>query len=682
MRAALSGFLAGLAIAVLAGPAHGSADGGVRSTFAYGAGNRALAMGSAYVAVADDASGAIWNPAGLGRLSRRELQASSARLYGLDMSEQYGALAVPSWRWGAAALVFRRFAVGGIEMRDERNVLLSEFEDSETEFSVAYGRSASERWSFGGLAKLQRQKIAGYDDFGLGIDLGLQARPGLLFTSGADWARRLSFGLAVRNAIEPSLRLDQDDVADPSALRTGLAYRQPIGGTRALLATVDVEKTKDVDVDLRAGLEARLHSLIALRGGWNGEGYTAGAGLRWRDYSFDYVLEDNEIDTVHRFGATIAFGATTAESRQAARDAEEEDFRSRLAETFRARQEARGRELADRAASLLGERRFDEALDVAAALAALAPEDTTATSVQTRALHEKALLAEVDEDFAEASILYGRVLAIAPDHDRAAAGLARCRAESDRRAERTARIRDLFTLALDSFTSGDLVTARGRLREILEFSPDDAEARAMLGRTETAISVRVSALLARAGRSIDRSLLGDAEDALEEARGLDPEARGLPLLTARLRKAEEELTAAARRQPTQEPEVAATGGPAEPVPAPIAKAPALSLKKRREIAELYRSGMEAMQADRADDALRYWELVWMNDPGYQDVSDYLKREYLLRGLESFSRGGLDDAIRLWEKALEVDPADEKTLGYLARAREQRARTREILGSPQ
>jgi cytochrome c-type biogenesis protein CcmH/NrfG len=107
--------------------------------------------------------------------------------------------------------------------------------------------------------------------------------------------------------------------------------------------------------------------------------------------------------------------------------------------------------------------------------------------------------------------------------------------------------------------------------------------------------------------------------------------------------------------------------------------PALSKKKRKEIADLYERGMEAMEDERADDALRYWELVWLADPDYLSVADYLKREYLLRGLESFSKGRLEEAVGLWERALKVDPEDDKTLGYLQRAREQQMRTREILG---
>jgi hypothetical protein len=37
-------------------------------------------------------------------------------------------------------------------------------------------------------------------------------------------------------------------------------------------------------------------------------------------------------------------------------------------------------------------------------------------------------------------------------------------------------------------------------------------------------------------------------------------------------------------------------------------------------------------------------------------------------------------VAIWEEALRVDPNDERVHGYLTRAREQIARTRQILGS--
>ncbi|MGH2570647.1 MAG: tetratricopeptide repeat protein, partial [bacterium] len=285
----------------------------------------------------------------------------------------------------------------------------------------------------------------------------------------------------------------------------------------------------------------------------------------------------------------------------------------------------------------------------------------------TAALFEMAKLREAEGDFADALILYGKVLADDPSHRTAIEGRDRCRARSDERAERTARIGRFFSAALDAFASGDLASARARLREILELAPEDTEAATMLARTDAAIAVRVTDLLDRARRNLDRGLLADAEAALDEARGLGAASSALASLTAELGKAEEGMSAKAGWRRT-------TGDPA-----PSPKAPALSRKKRKEIEDLYRLGQEALDAGEHDDAMRYWELVWLADPSHQNVADYLKQEYLMRGLEAFSRGNLDRAIEQWEKALDVDPADEKTVGYLARAREQVTRAREILG---
>jgi tetratricopeptide (TPR) repeat protein len=85
-----------------------------------------------------------------------------------------------------------------------------------------------------------------------------------------------------------------------------------------------------------------------------------------------------------------------------------------------------------------------------------------------------------------------------------------------------------------------------------------------------------------------------------------------------------------------------------------------------------------MKAERTQDALRYWELVFSIDPEYLQVREYLKREYLMGGMDSFAAGRLEDAVTYWEKALRLDPTDEKAIGYLAGARQQLSRTREIL----
>ena len=104
----------------------------------------------------------------------------------------------------------------------------------------------------------------------------------------------------------------------------------------------------------------------------------------------------------------------------------------------------------------------------------------------------------------------------------------------------------------------------------------------------------------------------------------------------------------------------------------------MTSQQRREVEDLYRRGIAAMKAERNEDAVRYWELVYSIDPDYEQVKEYLKREYLLGGMDSFAAGELEAAVAYWEKALRLDPTDEKTMGYLTRAREQLSRTREIL----
>ena len=72
--------------------------------------------------------------------------------------------------------------------------------------------------------------------------------------------------------------------------------------------------------------------------------------------------------------------------------------------------------------------------------------------------------------------------------------------------------------------------------------------------------------------------------------------------------------------------------------------------------------------------------MWSARPGYAQVADNLKREYLTRGMEAFAAGRLDEAAGFWRRALKVDPHDQRALGYLQRAEKQRSRTRELLGN--
>jgi tetratricopeptide (TPR) repeat protein len=662
----------------------------VSSVFAYGAGNRALALGGTFTAISDDASAPVWNPGGLGFVERRELQASGASLYGLDANEEYASIVIPSWRWGAAAFTFRRLAVNGIEHRDDRGHLFpDELTDRETEFALSYGRAISEEWSLGGSIKVRRHSLADFSGTGIGLDVGILGRPAVVISPEAPWADRLTWGLSVLNAIEPSLKHDQESSSDPVRVRTGLAYTQPLPGQMSVLAAVDLEKTKDASADVHAGLEMRVHPLLALRGGVNDGTLNAGAGIRWRHYAVDYVLEDNDIEIVHRFGVTLGFGPTVQEMQALHERAEEEKYRKRFAASFEKQRTDQVSELIRQAQAHLTAERFDEALELVAAASALAPDSESGKNLKSQVLLAKAEAVERAGNFTEASILYGRALAIDPGELFAEAGVARCRAESDRRAARSLQVQDLFSASLDAFTKGELPAARTKLGQLLTMQPDDHEARRMLNRTNQAIRMRSENLLGQAGRFLRLGLLKEAENLVEEARALEPSAKGIATMTARIRKAE--AAAVVHAHPVSRPSLPKPGAGVKtvsedqtPTSRPAVKPPVLSKKARKELETLYRRGVQAIDAGRPEDALHYWELVWLSSPDFENVADYLKREYLMRGLEAFTGGSLAEAVGYWEKALKIDPEDRTTVGYLKRVHEQMSMSVQIFGeeSPQ
>jgi tetratricopeptide (TPR) repeat protein len=286
-------------------------------------------------------------------------------------------------------------------------------------------------------------------------------------------------------------------------------------------------------------------------------------------------------------------------------------------------------------------------------------------------LADKARSLESAQDFAGASLVWERAHAGAPSDTVAAAGVERCRAESDRRARRNDEIRALFGSAMDAFASEDLAAARAGFRAVLSRQPGDAEAARMLSRTEQAIARRIETLVGQAMRAVRSGAWDAAQESIADAQALDRNALGVAQAAQSLARAREATDALNARRLVARADTARVA--ARPV------APAAPRLSDREVEDLYQHGLAALRAQRADDALRYWELVWSARPDYREVAGYLKREYLTRGMEAFAAGRLDDATAQWERVLRVDPTDERARGYLARAQEQRARSREILG---
>ena len=187
-----------------------------------GLGARPVGLGRAFVALADDANAALYNPAGLAGLESTQLTSMYARLYpGIDDDKLhigYLGVARPVSRIGT-------FGLGVTNLWADLY--------GENVFTLSYGRPINDRISLGANLKLMRWSAEGYTDAetgqsesglswsGLGVDLGAlyHLRTGLL---GADGMR---LGLALFNINQPSAADNgSEDGKVPLGIEGGLAY--------------------------------------------------------------------------------------------------------------------------------------------------------------------------------------------------------------------------------------------------------------------------------------------------------------------------------------------------------------------------------------------------------------------------------------------------------------------------
>ncbi len=661
-----------------------SDDGGLRSVFSLGAGNRAIGMGGAYTALADDAGAALWNPAGLAALERREISASHTNLFGMGFSEQYLSLALPHWRWGNTSLTLRYFGTDGIEERDDRNVLLgSDLTDSEMEILLAHARTIRPGLSIGGGLKMQQHSLAGYSGGGFGVDAGVMIQP-LVLASGipgpdGDW----TIGLAARNLVEPKVRLDVESVPDPRSLSLGSALKRQLSGTLEGIVAISVEKTTNMDTRLHMGLETTYDGMFALRLGSLAGALTTGFGLRWHDVVIDFAYEDHQLGGVKRLGISLLHGLSVSQQRTLHLAEVEKQRSRRLAAAFAATEQQRRNELLAEARKEAEAGQHEQALYLVAMLKALNPDDAEANETERNVLRNLSQYQERQGQPDLAALTLSRLLALSPDDAQALETLQRLRSESAHRNQRTEAIQLLYDEGLDAFAADDLVTARHRFLSALDLDSADKDARAMLIRVDRARQQRLI-VMSDEVRSLSRAgLVDEATRVLgrvAESQAPDDTLQALEAVIANARRERDYAQELRRRERARDMEIAALAGTTQAPASPAdgdERGQTISPARQVELGRIADRARDQYESGDVDEAIRLWELVWEENPDHAPTRDALRQEYLSRGMEHFSAGRLDEAGVSWEQALRVDPDDPRVRSYLNRSRQQQAHIRRL-----
>jgi hypothetical protein len=311
-------------------------------------GARAIGMGGAFVAVADDATASYWNPAGMIYLPYREVIPMHSEKFGSLVNHDYLAGVWPlGGRKGGQSAVgvsLIRVAVDdipvtprpgalrpnidfqddgpdndpstndpgqqdGIWQPGERLLNLNLFRASSSDMALllSYARHHGTHLAFGGSVKFVRQSIPDtlpgehVTSFGAGLDAG-----GLWMPTDA-----VTVGVMVRDLTTTYLSWSNGtrELVVPT-MDTGAAFNFYPADHHALTWALDLawgfeRRSLDSEIkiggqtwDVRTGLEYWYRNTVALRSGLNGKDLAFGAGVRYKHVGVDYAA------SLHRFFAS------------------------------------------------------------------------------------------------------------------------------------------------------------------------------------------------------------------------------------------------------------------------------------------------------------------------------------------------------------------------------------------
>jgi len=263
---------------------------------------RSVGFGGAFVAVADEPISALWNPASLTQVFQNMIFVETARLFE-ETTINSLSFGTPERRvmpgFGITVISLNS---GTFERTNELNDVTGEFGEGELAFVLSASKSVSQRFSLGANIKLVRQKIDEFSASGAGVDLGALYH---LLPS-------LTIGASALNIGGPGLTLRETKETYPVDYRGGITLRFLAG--RGMITT-EISSRPDYDTNFHAGTEFWVHTMLALRVGYNDKYFAGGAGFAFPNgMRIDYGMSDHLLGVTHRIGLSYGFGGFYASS--------------------------------------------------------------------------------------------------------------------------------------------------------------------------------------------------------------------------------------------------------------------------------------------------------------------------------------------------------------------------------
>jgi len=301
-------------------------------------GARAIAMGGAFAAVANDATALFWNPAGLAGLTGAGEVTLNHTDWLADISFDYAGAVLSLGRTGNIGLSFTSLTMGEMEVR---TVTYPEgtgekFGASDFAIGASYARTLTDRFSIGFTTKYINQKLWHESASSFAIDIGTLFRTqfngmtiGMSICNFGNKMQLTGSDTQVPVDVAPDKEgnnskivgnMKTDKWSLPLIFRFGVAMNVINNYNYRWTVALDAMHPNDNTEYLNVGTEYAIRNFVFLRAGYKNlfmkdseEGLTAGAGLAYKllgnvSLNLDYAYGDFGIlENVQRFTFAIRF---------------------------------------------------------------------------------------------------------------------------------------------------------------------------------------------------------------------------------------------------------------------------------------------------------------------------------------------------------------------------------------
>jgi hypothetical protein len=304
---------------------------------AIGVGGRALGLGGAYSALANDITAGYWNPAGLSSLMYPQVSLMHDERFAGLVNYDYGAVAIPFGTVTTLAFSVIRLGVDNIPNTQNAGIdangnpvppdqwqnfnhldlsRITYFNSADWAFYLSYAKKMNENFSYGANLKIIRRDMGEISATGIGFDIGAKYLPFESFTLGANLQDATTTLIAWSNGtnqlITPTLKLGSAYFIDAlsgrfaPALDIDVRFENRRYSSNAHIGAMSF--------DFHGGLEFDFKNIMAVRIGYSDIGsLNFGVGVHLPkfdiDYSFAKFDNNDQLGNTHRISLTFTLQA-------------------------------------------------------------------------------------------------------------------------------------------------------------------------------------------------------------------------------------------------------------------------------------------------------------------------------------------------------------------------------------